>query len=295
MTSPLPTDIMPVIAERMKMNTLLFGTAGNPHSSKPPHSTVEGIKRIAELGLDSLEIEFVRGVNIGEVSARQIAQVALNRNIKLSVHAPYFINLNAHEPEKMKASQVRLIQAARAAALCGAGDVAFHPAFYLGDPLEKVYETVKNSLLEVREQLDKDGIKVRLRPELMGKASQFGALNEVLRLASEIPRVAPCIDFAHWHARTGAFNSYDEFATVLSQIKERLGAPALKEMHIHVAGIAYGKSGEKNHLDLRDSDFAYRELLQALRDFKAGGLVICESPNLEEDALLLKRAFVELK
>ena len=295
MTSALRANIMPVIAERMNMNTLLFGTAGNPHSSKPPHSTVEGIKRITELGLNCLEIEFVRGVNIGEVSARQIAQVALNRNITLSVHAPYFINLNAHEPDKMKASQVRLIQAARAASLCGAGDVAFHPAFYLGDPLEKVYETVKKNLLEVREQLDKDGIKVRLRPELMGKASQFGALNEVLRLSSEIPGVAPCIDFAHWHARTGTFNSYDEFATMLSQIKERLGAAALKEMHIHVAGIAYGKSGEKNHLDLRDSDFAYRELLQALKDFKAGGLVICESPNLEEDALLLKRAFVELK
>ena len=82
---------------------------------------------------------------------------------------------------------------------------------------------------------------------------------------------------------------------MLSQIKERLGAPALKEMHIHVAGISYGKSGEKTHLDLRDSDFAYRELLQALKDFKAGGLVVCESPNLEEDAMLLKRAFVELK
>lgn len=277
------------------MNTLLFGTAGTPHSSAPPHSTVEGIKRITELGLNCLEIEFVKGVNISEASARQIAQVALNRKIKLSVHAPYFINLNAHEPEKMKASQVRLIQAARAAFLCGAVDVAFHAAFYLGEPPEKVYETVKKNLVEVREQLENEGIQVRLRPELMGKTSQFGALNEVLRLSSEIQGVAPCIDFAHWHARTGTFNSYEEFATVLSQTKERLGAAALKDMHIHVAGISYGKSGEKNHLNLRDSDFAYRELLQALRDFKAGGLVICESPNLEEDALLLKRAFVELK
>jgi deoxyribonuclease-4 len=279
----------------MQMSNLLFGTAGNPHSSAPPHSTVEGIKRLVELGLDCLEIEFVQGVNIGETSARQIAQVALNRNIKLSVHAPYYINLNARELEKMRASQVRLIKAARAAALCGAGDVAFHPGFYMGDSSDKAFEAIKTNLIEVKEQLEKDGINVRLRPELMGKTSQFGALNEVLRLSSEIPGILPCVDFAHWHARTGAFNSYDEFATVLSQIKERLGAGALKEMHIHVAGISYGKSGEKNHLDFRDSDFAYREFLQALRDFKVGGLVICESPNLEEDALLLKKAFVELK
>ncbi len=111
------------------MSNLLFGTAGNPHSPAPPHSTVEGIKRLVELGLDCLEIEFVQGVNIGETSARQIAQVALNRNIKLSVHAPYYINLNARELEKMRASQLRLIKAARAAALCGAGDVVFYPGF----------------------------------------------------------------------------------------------------------------------------------------------------------------------
>ena len=275
------------------MNKLSFGTAGNPLSSGGAKSTVDGIKRIAELGLDCLEIEFVMGVNIGDAMARQIAAVALHRNIRLSVHAPYYINLNAHEPDKVKASQTRLWQAARAAMLCGAGDVAFHAGFYLGDPPEKVYETVKLNLAGVLEQMDKDGIKVRLRPELMGKASQFGALNEVLRISDELPGVAPCIDFAHWHARTGVFNSYDEFATMLTQTRERLGEAALRDMHLHVAGIAYGKSGEKLHLNLKDSDFVYRELLQALKDFRAGGLLICESPNLEDDALMLKKAFAE--
>jgi deoxyribonuclease-4 len=119
-------------------------------------------------------------------------------------------------------------------------------------------------------------------------------LNEILRISDELPGIAPCIDFAHWHARTSAFNTYHEFTTMLLQIKERLGDAALKEMHMHVAGIAYSKSGEKEHLDLRDSDFAFRELLQVLRDFKVRGLVICESPNLEEDALLLQRTFTEL-
>ena len=277
----------------MSMNRLLFGTAGSPLSSGGTKSTVDGIKRIAELRLDCLEIEFVMGVNISDTIARQIALVALHRNIRLSVHAPYYINLNAREPEKIKASQAWLLQAARAAVLCGAGDVVFHAGFYMGDPPEKAYETVKLHLAEVLEQMDKDGIKVRLRPELMGKTSQLGALNEVLRLSDELPGIAPCIDFAHWHARTGVFNSYNEFATMLSQIKERLGAAALKDMHMHVAGIAYGQSGEKRHLDLKDSDFAYRELLQALKDFKATGLLICESPNLEDDALMLKWAFAQ--
>jgi deoxyribonuclease-4 len=273
---------------------LFFGTAGSPHSVGGLKSTADGVKRVDELGLDGMELEFVMGVNISDVVARQIAQIAINRGLKLTVHAPYFINLNAHEPSIVKASQARLLQSARTAHLCGALSVAFHAGFYMGDPPEKAHENIKKNLAEVIERMEKDKLRVRLSPELMGKNSQFGALNEVLRLSSELPGVGPCIDFAHWHARTGAFNSYPEFATVLSQTGERLGENALKEMHIHVAGIAYGKSGEREHLDLKESDFAYIELIQALKDFKVGGVVVCESPNLEEDALVLKKTYTEL-
>jgi deoxyribonuclease-4 len=58
-----------------------------------------------------------------------------------------------------------------------------------------------------------------------------------------------------------------------------------------VSGIAYGKKGERNHLNLTESDFQYTELLQALKDYDAQGMVICESPNLEDDALLLQETY----
>jgi deoxyribonuclease-4 len=35
------------------------------------------------------------------------------------------------------------------------------------------------------------------------------------------------------------------------------------------------------------------ELLAALKEFKVTGLVICESPSLEEDALLLRKTYHE--
>ena len=118
------------------MVELLFGTGGTPHSAET-RTTIDGIKRIAELGLSCMELEFVQGVRIGEAGARLVAETAARRGIKLSAHAPYFINLNAHEPEKIRASQGRLLQTARIAAICGAESVVFHAAFYLGDPLEK--------------------------------------------------------------------------------------------------------------------------------------------------------------
>jgi len=269
---------------------LLFGTAGVPHSTKIK-STQSGIECIAELGLGCMEMEFVQGVRMNEAGAHLVAETARRRGVKLSAHAPYFINFNAHELEKIKASQERLLQTARIALLCGAESICFHPAFYLGDPPEKVYDTVKKHLRETLTQLKEENNRVLVRPETMGKPSQFGTVAEILNLCAEIDGLGTCMDFAHWHARTGEFNSYPEFASILRQIKEKLGRAALDNMHIHVSGIAYGGKGEIKHLNLKESDFQYTELLKALKDYDVKGIVICESPNLEEDALLLQATY----
>ncbi len=272
------------------MAGLLFGTGGSPHSSKTP-STLDGILRIAELGLGCMEIEFVQGVKMGEAGARLVAETAARNGVKLSAHAPYFINLNAREPEKIRASQERILQAARIGTICGAESIVFHAAFYLGDPPGKAYSRVKNYLSEVVNRLQRENIRAWIRPEIAGKESQFGTIDEVLDLCTELEDVAPCIDFAHWHARTGSFNSYPDFASILLKVKQRLGDKTLDNMHIHISGIAYSKYGEVRHLNLKESDFQYVQLLQALTDYDAEGLVICESPNLEEDALLLQATY----
>jgi len=272
------------------MTELLFGTAGTPHSSKT-QTTIDGIEHIAELGLGCMEIEFVRGVRMSELTARRVAEVATREGIRLSAHAPYFINFNAREPEKIRASQDRLLQAARIASLCGAQSVVFHTAFYLGDPPEKAYNTIKKYLEETLNQLRRENNRVWIRPEVMGKQSQFGTVEEILNLCTELEGLAPCLDFAHWHARTGIFNSYQEFASILLQVKGRLGRAALDDMHIHLSGIRYGGKGEIKHLELKESDLQYVELLKALRDYEVKGLVICESPNLEDDALLLQETY----
>jgi len=276
------------------MTGLIFGTGGVPHSSKT-NSTIDGIRRVAELGLGCMELEFVQGVRMGEAGASVVAEIAASEGVKLSAHAPYFINLNAHEPEKIRASQGRILQTARIASICRAESIVLHTAFYLGDPPEETYSNVKRHLAEVVYQLKQETNRVWIRPEIMGKPSQFGTIEEICNLSIELEGIAPCIDFAHWHARTGAFNSYPEFASILQEVEERLGRAALDNMHIHASGIAYGKKGETKHLNLKKSDFQYAELLQVLKDYDAKGMVICESPNLEEDALLLQETYNLLK
>ena len=277
-----------------EVSELLFGTGGVPVSAQS-RSTEAGIERIAELGLGCMEVEFVQGVRMSPEVAVSVGELAARKNIVLSAHGPYFVNLNAAEPQKVHMSKERILQTARIAALFGARSITFHAAFYLKNTPAETYATVKRHLEEIVNILRNEGNKVTISPEVTGKPSQFGTLEEIFQLGSEIEGVVPCIDFSHWHARTGKANSYQEFLDILDQIEGKLGRQALDNMHIHLSGIAYGKKGEIKHLMLPDSDFRYSELLKALKERKAKGVVICESvPYLEQDALLLQQTYREL-
>jgi len=275
------------------MHGLLFGTAGIPLSARA-RTTESGIARVSELGLGCLEVQFVQGVKMADKVALSVGKTARTRGVVLTAHAPYFINLNARESAKVGASQDRLLQTARVAEKFEAFGIVFHPGFYLGDSPDKAYSSIKTHLEEVRTRLRDEDNAVILRPEVMGKISQFGSLEETIALSAEIAGVAPCLDFSHWHARTGKANSYKEFVTVLDQVEEKLGRQALDNMHIHVSGVAYGPRGEIRHLTLDESDFQYTELLKALKERRVQGVVICESPNLEEDALLLQQTYLDM-
>ncbi|HWQ41948.1 MAG TPA: TIM barrel protein [Desulfosporosinus sp.] len=270
---------------------LLFGTAGVPLSSTE-RSSESGVRRIRELNLGALELEFVQGVRMGEEKARKVGAVAKELNIALSCHAPYYINLNSREPEKIKASRERIIHTARISQILGVRSVIFHPAFNHDDSSEVVLARVVRELSIVRETLDAEGNGVILRPETTGKGSQFGDLAETIRIAQEVPGVLPCIDFSHLHARSnGRYNTYDEFCAILDETSKALGDRWSKNVHFHISGIEYGLKGEKRHLVLKESDLRYEELITACHVFGVEGLVICESPNLEEDALLLQRTY----
>lgn len=276
------------------MEKLLFGTAGIPNGC-PKRSSQAGVAYIRKLSLDCMELAFVRRVAMGEKTAAKVRKTAEELEVALSVHGPYYINLNSHEADKVEASRQRILAAARVGWLCGARNIVFHPAYYHDDPPGMVYERVKGHLVELAHQLREERVDIVLRPETTGKLSQFGTLEELVELSQGIDGVAPCVDFAHMHARTGKLNSYEEFSEILSLIEEGLGQAELEDMHIHISGIDYGSKGEKEHLNLADADLRYEALLRAFVDFGVKGLVICESPNLERDALLLKETYRRLK
>jgi deoxyribonuclease-4 len=268
---------------------LLFGTAGVPQSAELD-STLSGIKRTAAMGLDCLEVEFVRGVKMSDDTARLVGKKAAELGVALSAHAPYYVNLNSPEEGKRLQSQKYILSAARAARLLGARSLVFHAGYYGFDRPERAYEVIKKALKEVLSILRSERNSVTLRIETMGKTAQFGTLDEVLFLSRELEGLRPCLDFCHMHAREGV-SRYEDFERVLHKLRKKLGIAALDDVHFHVAGVQYGDKGELKHLNLRESDFRFDDWIQVLKDYGVAGMVICESPNLEEDAAMLKTLY----
>jgi deoxyribonuclease-4 len=273
-----------------------FGTVGSPLATpKKPGGSVGAVQYSAQLGLHALELGWVRAVRVTEDTCAAIKAAAQEQDVAISVHAPYYINLNADDEEWPKSRQ-RLMDAAHYGWLAGASDIVFHPGSYFERPPEEVLPVAIPRLQACVDELRAAGNPAVLRPETMGKSAMLGSLEDTLRMAQAIPGVVPCVDFAHLHARPGdgSLNSYDEWARLLEGYAAALGDAALRAMHIHLSGIEYGPKGEREHLPLQESDLNVRALLCALHDFGCQGRIMCESPRMEDDALYLKSLWEEI-
>ncbi|WP_315122322.1 TIM barrel protein [uncultured Clostridium sp.] len=272
------------------MDKLLFGISGLPIGESSSKFTYKsGIEYLKNTGLDSMELPFVRSVNITDKNKEEVLKSKLNNDFYLSAHGSYFINLNAVEEEKIEKSLERIVKGAEALKKVEGKSLVFHPGFYLQSSKEDTFNKIKENLLKLPHM----GVDYRL--ETTGKGTQFGSLEEIVALCKEVETCKPCIDFSHLHARyNGALKDYDDFAKILQYIKDELGYEALEDMHIHISGINYGEKGEKNHLPLLESDFNYTACMEAFKSFDIKGCIVCESPILEKDALLLKEYYLSL-
>lgn len=273
--------------------SFIFGTVGAPISTgKKPGGSVGAIIRLHELNLGALELGWVKSVRVTRDTCEKIWQACQEKGIVLSVHAPYYINLNASDQEWPK-SRNRLMDAAYYGSLAGATDIIFHPGSYLGQPVEEVVERSIERLRDCVTELRASGNKVTLRPETMGKRAMLGSLEDILKMSQAIPGIEPCLDFAHLHARAGdgSMNTEGEWKKVLDRYKKILGYESLQHLHIHMSGIEYNQKGERNHLPIVESDFNIPGLFSALIDYQCAGRILCESPIMEDDALFMQKQY----
>ena len=246
-----------------------FGPAG----IGPVKDAISNLEKYHELGLKACEIAFTYGIYIKRnEDAIKIGKKAKELGIKLSVHAPYWINLNSLDKKKIEESKKRILNCCKIGTLMGAYRIVFHAGFYGKMSKEETYENIKNRILEMQKEIKKEKYTPKLAPEIMGKVNVFGSIEEISKLVKET-KCDCCIDFAHILAR---YKSY--------QIKETLSEfKNLKDLHVHFSGIDYGEKGEKNHKKTPEKEF--KNLLKNLPKNKQITF-INESPFPVKDSIL---------
>ncbi len=249
---------------------ILFGPAGSGGSAP------EGFELIKSSGCDAVEIAFTYGIWMNNKQALAIQELNKRLNLSLSIHAPYYINLNSEDNKKIESSKKRILKCCEIGHYLGARYVVFHPGFYGKDTKEKTFESIKKQILEILGEIKKNKWQIELAPETTGKQSQFGSLDELICMKKETG-CHLCIDFAHLMARE---NGKINYSKIMQKIKP------LGHIHAHFSGIEFSEKGERRHLLTPESGM--RALLFALKKHNLDCTVINESPNPLGDAIKMK-------
>jgi deoxyribonuclease-4 len=257
------------------VSKILIGPAGTGGAE------LENFRAIKEAGLDAVEIEFTYGVWMSRSQAEAIKELNSQLGLKLSIHAPYFINLNSQEKQKVGASRARILKSCEIGHYLSGKDktnIVFHPGFYQKDSKEKTYECIKEQILRIQEEIKEKKWNVNLCPETTGKESQFGDLDEIIKLMKDTG-CHICVDFSHLKARYNGKIDYDVICEKLAKLHTPL--------HCHFSGIEFTAKGERRHLLTEEKDI--KELFKYLKKYKLGCTIINESPNPMGDALKMKK------
>ena len=109
-----------------------------PRATNGELLTMRGIQQVAELGLDCMELEFVKQVYLKKPDAEKVGKFAKDLGISLSAHRRRtpLISMPGKR-KKIRISQSYFLRSAEIAYTCGAKSVVFHPAYYMGDSSEQ--------------------------------------------------------------------------------------------------------------------------------------------------------------
>lgn len=255
------------------MAKILIGPAGTGGAAE------QGFIEIKKAGLDAVEVAFTYSIWMTRAQAAKIAELNKKLNLALSIHAPYYINLNSEDKKKIEASKKRILKCCEIGHYLGAKYIVFHPGFYQKSSKEETFQNIKKQILEMLAEIKRNNWEVKLAPETTGKQSQFGSLDELIKIKKETGGHI-CIDFSHLKARSNGKMSYEEMAEKIA--KARLGY-----IHAHFSGIEFSEKGERRHLLTPESEI--KLLLRALKKHKIDCTIINESPNPLGDAIKMKK------
>jgi deoxyribonuclease-4 len=275
-----------------------FGTAGESDSfaALGYKSSLDIPEYTARMGLDAFEYQCGRGVRLGLEKAAKMAALAAERDIRFSVHAPYYISMSSLEEDKRLNSIQYLLQSCAVCKALGGRRVIFHSGSCGKQSREAALEKALDTMRRAVAACDEAGFgDMTLCPETMGKIGQLGTLDEVLALCAVDKRITPCIDFGHLNARTlGGIQTKADYAAILDRMGEALGDERARQFHVHFSRIEYSAGGEKRHWTFAETQFGPepQPLMELLAERGLAPVLICESAGTQaEDAQTMRAQY----
>lgn len=258
-------------------------------------STEDMPKWLVENDLDAYELSFTNGVRLSDETAKKFGELFEEKNIEVSVHAPYFINFANPDSERIEKSNGYIIACLEKMRFLKSKKLVFHPGTQMKMQRDEAFENTFKNIKNLLKVLDEKGFTdYYLCPETMGKHGQIGTIEEIAKICSIDERIIPTIDFGHVNSFTGGgLKTVEDFEKVILTFKEHLGE-RFKKMHIHFSKIEYGKKGEIRHLTFDDSVYGpnFEELAKVLKKYEIQASVICESAGKQtRDAVMMKKIY----
>lgn len=277
------------------MSKILFGPAGYPNEACGNVKRVFAILR--ETGMDALEYAAVYGLQTKQDKARLIGGLARESGVSMSFHAAYYISLASKTPRIRESSKNRLIKALKFAPLMNVKRIVFHPGSMVGLGENEAHKVIADGLKNVWQTAGDLGGGALLAPEVAGKLSAFGSLEQIIRLCQDIEGCIPTIDWAHLYARSqGIINDKESYLKVLNRLEDELGELFVDNMHFHVSGISFTEKGEAAHRPLgKEWGPDIFPLVEVAKECGYTPCYIAETPNSLEGALYVKHLFDALE
>src|SRR3954452_5197402 len=257
------------------MGAIHFGPAHVP-SREDPTAAIDALKAG---GYNACEIDCGRGFWMDYDFARAFGDMAREADIALSLHAPLPAFLgHVDRGKKYRMAIGMLDHSAGIAKAAGAGPVVLHPGYLLGRYHAASIAAVVDQMSSLRERLEEKDRAVPFGVEVMGRVTEFGNIDDIVAIASQLDWVRPVIDFAHMHATSdGAFTDVVPFREALTKADAAIEPAA--PFHIHFSDIAYANRNENRHLPYGEGTLRARPLAEALDEFDRPATVIGESPD----------------
>ena len=233
-------------------------------------------KSFAEAGFGCAEVAFTHSIYMkSNKVAEKVGEAAKKFKIDLSVHCPYYINLISDDKMKIGASKKRIITSAERGHHMGAKYIVFHAGYYGKFTKEQAYEGIKEAIEDMQDFIRDKKWKIKLAPEVMGKDSSFGTIDELYDLHKNTG-CAVCVDFAHLRA---GYRGKVPWKHVFDTMKKF----RFKPLTAHMSGIEWGPKGERKHVLTPEKEI--KEVLQWVKKYKFDIRIINESPDTFGDAV----------